>query len=314
MPPDLVRLSVVAARTSFTSTAREDNLRHAWSTAREAASAGADLVVFPESFPGDWRAPVTWTPEVELSTIAKELGIHVIGGFTEPLDAEGVRCFNTLALFGPDGREVGRYRRTTPAHDPWIYKDGPYWDFQWVKSDELPVFQTDIGRLGLLMCNEVFAPELARALAIQGADLVLLPAGLAGPHVSSFEAWRTLIWARAIENLVYTSVSSNVPVVEGLDEEGRGERAMVMICSPEGMLLEDDRPGVHTADLDLTRLRTLREEQHRRKRPDEPRLPWATVPGNLRDWRRDAVLQANPVLLTGSPDPVPPASSSSEET
>src|SRR5207253_2632062 len=101
---------------------------------------GAEIVCFPESFPGPWRMPVTWTPLEELQSIAREVGVYLIGGYVEPIDREGCRGFNNLALIAPDGEQVGIYRRTTPAHAPWIYKGGDFWDFDWVPADELPVF------------------------------------------------------------------------------------------------------------------------------------------------------------------------------
>lgn len=299
MPMDTFRLAMVQPKTSFAYDAREFNLAKADEYVRAAVAQGAQLVCFPETYPGEWRAPVTWTPVGELCAMAKEHDVYIVGGFAEPIDAEGWRCYNSFVLVGPDGREVGRYRRTTPEHDPWIYKGGRYWDFDWVKADELPVFDTDLGRIGILMCSEVYATELSRGMALQGADLTLLPAGLPGPHSTLFETWRTLVWARAIENIMCTAVCSNIPV--GVqDDEGRGLGGIAMICSPEEILVERYDEGVHVADVDLARLRELRREQDRMKRPEETSLPWRTKPGNLRDWRRDAVLLANPVLLPES--------------
>lgn len=299
----MVRIALVQPRTHFGPGSREKNLATAEAHVAEAAAAGADLVVFPETFPGAWAAPVTWTPVDELSAMARAHGVHLVGGYAEPIDDDGVRCWNTFSLMGPDGAEIGRYRRTTPSHTPWIYRGGRYWDFEWVAADELPVFDTDLGRIGILMCSEVYATECARAMAVQGADITLLPAGLPGPHSPLHATWRTLIWARAIENLMFTAVCSNVPVVDD-DVEGRGTGGLAMVCSPEEVIVDTSEPGVHVAELDLDRLRVLREDADRRILPGEERLPWRTKPGILRDWRRDAVLRANPVLLSGSPDPV----------
>ena len=293
---DVIRISMIQPLTSFAFDAREVNLARAHAYVGAAAADGADLVVFPETFPGAWKAPVTWTPVEELKSMAAEFDVYLVGGYAEPIDAEGQRCWNSFSLLGPDGAEVGRYRRTTPEHDPWIYKGGRYWDFDWVKADDLPAFDTDLGRIGILMCSEVYATELSRGMALQGADLTLLPAGLPGPHSTLYDTWRTLVWARAIENIMFTAVCSNIPQV-GDDDEGRGQGGLTMVCSPEEVLLEASDSGVHTVDLDLVRVRELRAEHDRRKAPDEQHLPWRTKPGNLRDWRRDEVLRANPVLL-----------------
>lgn len=290
-----MKLAVVNTRTSFGPDAAAANLAAAADYVAEAAVGGADLVCLPETFPGQWRAPVTWTPELELGEIARANGVYLVGGFAEPIDADGDRCYNSLALFDPNGGEVGRYRRTVPRHAPWIYRGGEYWDFDWVPADELPVFDTDLGRIGLLMCSEVYAPEQARVLALKGADVVLLPAGLIAPERlpagyggALYQTWRTLVWARAIENLVHTALCSNVPA--------EGYKGFGMICSPEDVLLEEHSPGVHVAELDLERVRWLRKEHDRNVVGDSP---WRTKPGVLRDWRRREVFAANPILTEG---------------
>jgi predicted amidohydrolase len=303
---DEVKLSVVQPRTFFGAGARERNLEQVDAYVAEAARQGADLVTLPETYPGEWAAPVTWTPENELNEIAERHGVFLVGGFAEPLDSDGMRCYNTLTLHSPDGVEIGRYRRTTPSHTPWIYKGGRYWDFDWVNATDLPVFETDLGKIGIVMCSEVYATECSRALALKGADIALLPAGLVGPHTSLYATWRTLVWARAIENLMFTAVCSNIPVPDDAELDESQQGGIAMICSPEEILVEENAEGVFTAALDMERMRLLRSDHDRLGKLDDVvygDLPWRTKPGTLRDWRRDAVLKANPVLLQGSPDP-----------
>jgi predicted amidohydrolase len=279
-------IAVVQAATAFGDRSREENIASAYRYAEEAARRGAAIACFPETFPGAWRMPVTWTPLGALREIAREAGIYIVGGYAEPLRTdESSRCYNTLALIGPDGKDVGFYRRTTPAHAPWIYKGGDYWDFDWVPASGLPIFETDLGKIGLLICSEVYAPELARILALKGAELIFIPAGLMPSTTRLFDTWRTLTWARAIENLAYTAICSNIT--------SRGEQGLAMICSPEGIVLESREEGVHIGPVDLARVQWLREEQDRLT--DDPE-PWGAKPGALRDWRRQAVLAANPVL------------------
>ena len=112
------------AEAYFGDRAREDDLEAAEKYLAAAVADGAQLVSFPESYPGEWKAPVKWTPIDELSAMAKAYNVYLVGGYAEPLDSAGTRCYNSLSLFGPDGEEVGRYRRTTPRHTPWIYKGG----------------------------------------------------------------------------------------------------------------------------------------------------------------------------------------------
>lgn len=289
-----LRVAAVVAKPVFGPAEREANIGAARGYVADAAARGAALVCLPETFPGAWRAPVTWTPEAELGAMARDAGVYLVGGFAEPAAGDSRRCYNTLALFGPDGAEIGRYRRTLPRHAPWIYRGGRYWDFDWVPAEDLPVFDTDLGVIGLLVCSEVYSPELARILALKGAEIILMPAGLAGPqrHTSEYSGdallatWRTLAWARAIENLAYTVICSNVP-----DQESLG---LALVCAPEDIVLEEHAAGVHTADLDLGRVRWLREQQDRVI--EGPAL-WRAKPGVLRDWRRKEIFAANPVLF-----------------
>lgn len=296
-------LAVVQPVTHFGEGARAKNVEQARSYVRQAAQQGAQLVLLPETYPGEWREPVDWTPIEELQDIARESAVHLVGGFPEPLDADGSRCYNTLVLIGPDGSEIGRYRRTTPAHAPWIYKGGSYWDFDWVNATDLPVFETELGVIGLLVCSEIYPPELARILTLKGAEILLLPTGLATPqrHAGTvtggdlYQTWKTLAWARAIENLAYTAVCSNLPTPQS--------RGLTMVCSPEGPILDEQLEGVFVAPIDLDRVRWLREAQDQAM---DGEAIYRAKPGALRDWRRQAVLDANPQLSRGVEDPVSP--------
>lgn len=287
-------IATVNPNTQFGDGSYEANIKQAEQYVASASARGARLVCLPETYPGQWRQPITSTPIRELSEMAREHGVYLVGGFAEPVDgtgADGSRCYNTLVLLAPDGSEVGRYRRTLPVQAPWIYRGGDYWDFDWVPADELPVFDTDLGRIGLLVCSEIYSPELPRILALNGAEIILLPAGLTGPqrHAGGYggalyQTWRTLAWARAIENLAITALCSNIPTP--------GDKAVSMVCAPEEILLEEHDEGVHVAEIDLERIRWLREQQDRNVRGESP---WRTKPGVLRDWRRADLLAANPV-------------------
>lgn len=294
-------LAVVQPVTMFGPGNREQNVANARRYVRQAGAEGADLVLLPETYPGEWREPIDWTPIQELRDIARESQVHLVGGFAEPLEDVGGPCYNTLVLIGPDGEEIGRYRRTTPAHAPWIYKGGSYWDFDWVNATDLPVFETELGVIGMLVCSEIYPPELARIMALKGAEILLLPTGLATPERHAgmvtggdlYETWRTLVWARAIENLAYTAVCANLPTSES--------KGLTRVCSPEGIVLDEQLEGVYLTTVDLDRVRWLREEQDRIV--EGGAIYWAK-PGALRDWRRQAVLDANPILSVGVEDPV----------
>lgn len=283
------RIAMVQPITMFGVENRDRNVETAERYVEAASRLDVDLVCFPESFPGLWRKPVTWTPLAALQAMAARYAVHIVAGFADPVDEEGERCHNVLALIAPDGAEFGRYQRTTPLHGSWIYNGGPYWDFDWVRGREFPVFNTVFGTVGMAMCSELYVPEVSRALALRGAELILLPAGLASPTSRLYNNWRVLMQARAAENLAYTATCSNIS-----DEGGSG---LAMVCSPERVVLESNDDGIHVADLDFGRVRWLRAQQDRLI-DGGTAWPWATKPGLLREWiSRELVEDAYAPLL-----------------
>ncbi|HYP36643.1 MAG TPA: carbon-nitrogen hydrolase family protein, partial [Stellaceae bacterium] len=131
---------------------------------------------------------------------------------------------------------------------PWIYTGGPAWEFQWVPGDEFPVFDTVHGKVGLAMCSEVYMPEVGRALALRGAELIFMPAGKDKGKL--WATWRTLIWARAIENLAIVVTTQNL--------FDHSERGLAMVASPEEILFESTIAGTTVVDVSLERVRYLR--------------------------------------------------------
>jgi predicted amidohydrolase len=147
----------------------------------------------------------------------------------------------------PDGRAPARYRRTHP-NGPWIYTGGPDWEFQYVPGDAFPVFDTPHGKVGLAMCSEVYVPEVARSLALRGAELIFMPAGTDKRRL--WATWRNLIWARAIENLAIVVTTQNL--------FGPAERGLAMVAGPEEILFESTAAGMSVVEVDLARLRLMR--------------------------------------------------------
>lgn len=214
----------------------------------ECAGQGAELVVFPETYPGPWRLPASYDPTEEITSAAEREGVFVQFGTLAPIAGEERKAHNVLALAWPDGRTVDTYRRTHPP-GPWIYQGGPYWDFEYVEADDFPVFPTPLGTVGMAMCSEVYVPGVAHTLALAGAELILMPAGT--DKLRLWETWRHLIWARAIENLAVVVTTQNIL--------NPGDRGLAMVCTPESVVFESTLPGTYVVDVDLERVRELRE-------------------------------------------------------
>ncbi len=225
----------------------EANVADAVRAIERAAGEGAHFICFPESYPGPWRMPATYDPGAALAEAAAKHAVHVVFGTIEPIDARAATAYNLTCMAYPDGRAPARYRRTHP-NGPWIYTGGTVWEFQYVAGEEFPVFDTVHGKVGLAMCSEVYVPEVARALALRGAELIFMPAGKDKGRL--WATWRTLLWARAIENLAIVVSTQNL--------FDHGERGLAMVAGPEEILYESVAAGTGFVDVSLERVRFLR--------------------------------------------------------
>jgi predicted amidohydrolase len=263
-----MRLALIQPR-SASGAAEPTNMQDALRWLDRAADEGADLVVFPECYPGPANPINSYDAVGPLAQRAGERRVHVLAGCIEAA-GDGL-YYVTLHLIDDAGETLGVYRRTTPE-GPYIYRDIPAWDFDYVAGDDEPaVYETKLGRIGMLVCSEVYSPELSRILALKGADLILYPVG--GSVNELLPSWRTVLHARAIENLVYTAASQNL--------YADGEEGVAQIAGPEGVLAARADEGMVIADLDMDRLQFLRGEDEKVEFPKR----YATVPGLL-GWRR----------------------------
>jgi predicted amidohydrolase len=229
------------------------NLDDAVRWIEQAAGEGADFVCFPESYPGPWRMPAPYDPGPRLVDAAQRCGVHVVFGTLEPIDDRKNTAYNLTCMAYPDGCATARNRRTHP-NGPWIYASrtggSGVWEFEWVPGDEFPVFRTVHGTVGLGMCSEVYMPEVARALALRGAEIIFLPAGLSGTG-NLWETWHTLLRARAIENLALVVSTRNI-------FDPAAERGLAMIAGPERTHYESTNVGMSVIEVSLDRVRELR--------------------------------------------------------
>jgi predicted amidohydrolase len=233
-----------------------ENLQTVRSLAEEAKADGAELVVFPEEsmftvrhVEGDLAAAVdaNWTKFVQqLSFIAAEVGIAIIAGGYESSGEE--RPYNTLVIVDATGRIVDTYRK---LH---LYDAFSYQESKRIKPGDggLKIVQLGDLNFGVLTCYDLRFPELARALASEGADVLCVPAAwFKGDH--KIDHWETLLRARAIENTCWvaaagTSSTNTVGHSAILDPMG----------IPKGFL-DDELRGVVTVDVTRRRIDEVRE-------------------------------------------------------
>jgi predicted amidohydrolase len=212
-----------------------------------AANEGVDLVVFPECALSGYifedrlqgeKAAVRLDGS-ELAAIGaacKRLSIHCVVGFLET--ASPGRLFNAAVLLGPEGI-AGHYRK---AHLPFIGVD------RFVDQGDLPdpaVFDTPMGRIGILICYDLRFPESARVLALAGAQLIAMPTNW--PLQSTILADH-FTKVRACENRVFI-----VAADRGDDEGSVSFLGRSQIVAPSGAVLADVGRGeaLLTARVDL---------------------------------------------------------------
>ncbi|MDH5390974.1 MAG: carbon-nitrogen hydrolase family protein, partial [Candidatus Bathyarchaeota archaeon] len=131
--------------------------------------------------------------------------------------------YNTAVLLGPDGL-IGKYRKThLPTHS--VFEEKRYFRLGY----EAPVFETEIGKMGLTICYDMFFPEISRLLRLKGSQLIICIS--ASPAVRSrfFEVFTA---ARALENTVFLAYVNLVGVENGLQFWG-GSRTI----APDGSIL-----------------------------------------------------------------------------
>ncbi len=124
--------------------------------------------------------------------IAEDHGAHLVFGMPER-EAGTRRLYNSSVLVAPDGR-VAVYRKIYPANfGP--FEEGLYFG----RGDGLTLVETKLGKIGLLICYDTFFPELAKAYALQGADLLAI---ISASPATSKAFFDRILPARAIENAI----------------------------------------------------------------------------------------------------------------
>jgi predicted amidohydrolase len=233
-----------------------ENLETMRSLAEEAKAQGAELVLFPEEsmfsvgkVEGSFADAVEagWSTFVQqVSFIAAQVGIAVIAGGYE---ASGEpRPFNTLVVVDGTGRIVKTYRKLH-LYDAFSYQESAH-----IKpGDGEPALVEQGGlKVGVMTCYDLRFPEMARALAVEGADLICVAAAwFKGDH--KVEHWETLLKARAIENTCWVAAAGTS------SDHTVGHSAILDPMGVPHKYLADDKRGVVTVDVTRRRIEEVRE-------------------------------------------------------
>jgi predicted amidohydrolase len=233
-----------------------------------AAAAGANLIVLPELaasgyvFASSEEAERSSQPAAGGPTLTRWIeachrdGVWVVAGFAESTPRGR---FNSAALLGPDG-VVGVYRKAHLFFDEKSYFEPGEGGF--------PVFDLPLGRVGLLICYDVWFPEAARVLALAGADIVCIPTNWVANfrrQVLDERGWTMGNYACvaiATQNQVFVAAADRIGTERGIEFVGCS-----CIVGPDGWMLTGPAArsdeALLVADLDLGRAVAARQRTPR---------------------------------------------------
>jgi len=193
----------------------------------------ANLLVFPElSLTGyvckdlsyELAEPIPGPSVHQIEKEAKKNNIHIIFGMMEKNTKAGAILHNTAVLIGPKGY-IGKYQKThLPTHS--VFEEKRYFR----PGYTTPVFETEIGVVGMIICYDIYFPEITRLLRLQGAQLIVCISASPSVRKGFFEV---LTAARAMENTVFLAFANLVGIEDGLQFWG-GSR----IIAPSGSIIK----------------------------------------------------------------------------
>lgn len=203
------------------------NLAYVRNALQRVSALGANLVVLPEMWSSGFAyknlnelAERTAGILDELLSLSQKLGLVIVGSMPEP---NGNKVFNTIYVVD-NGELAGVYRKIhlfSLLGEDRAFSGGDSW----------LLAKTSIGKIGVIVCYDLRFPELSRRLAVEGAEIICIPAQWPKPRQ---EHWRTLLRARAIENQLFIISANSCGIVGKLDFFG-----MSMIIDAQGNILAE---------------------------------------------------------------------------
>lgn len=227
-----------------------------WVRTTKKEKPNTDLIIFPELCltgyaceDGYYEMAETF-PEgesiLEIGKIAKENHVAIIFGFVEKDKTKGAKVlYNTAAFLSNTGEAIGSYRKVHLV-------DGV--ETKWfTHGDEYKVFDTDFGKIGIMICWDSAFPEVARILALKGAEIIAVPAAWEEPNGGD---WDIVQSARSFDNVLYVASCNQIGTEKDLTFFGKSK-----IVGPLGRVINElnNEEGAVTAELDLSVLHELRD-------------------------------------------------------
>lgn len=253
-----------------------ENLEKAVAGARNCAKKGAHIVSFSELFLSkyfcqgkhkkffDLAEPIPGPTTDALGKIARELKLSIVASIFEKA-AKG-KFFNSTAVIGPNGKVIGKYRKThIPTLPPGLYDESFYFS-----SGDLgfPAFQTPRAKISALVCYDQWFPEVARVSAANGAQILFYPTAIGWPsgargqpdklNKAEYEAWQITQRSHGIDNNIFVAAVNRVGIEGNLKFWGTS-----FVSDPYGRVLakaSSNREESLVVACDLSLIDEMRKE------------------------------------------------------
>jgi len=249
------KMRIALAQISCKPEDKTGNLAKMQKAVTKAKKQNTDLIIFPElSLTGyvvrdqiyELAETIPGPSCKTMEEIAKKAKLHIIFGMPELSEKTQATIHNTAVFVGPEGL-IGKYRKMhLPTHS--VFEEKRYFR----PGYQTAVFDTTLGRIGLIICYDIFFPELSRLTRLKGAQLIVCISASPSTRRAFFE---TLTVARAMENAAFLAYVNLVGIEDGLQFWG-GSR----IVGPGGKVLVQakyDEEDFVICDIDYVDIRSV---------------------------------------------------------
>lgn len=211
---------------------------------------GTNLIVFPELMTSGYEGTPEMFQELAetlpngesmqvMGALAKKHHVHIIYGLPERDPVLTDVLYNAAVLINSDGIAVGTYRKVHPFAD----------EKRWCRAGcEVPVFDTEIGKLGIMICWDTGFPEIARCCALKGADLLVVSTNWEDPYADD---WDLITKARSFDNTLHL-VAANRIGDDGKTLSFFGHSKIMGPTGREIAALDERKEGYISAELELS--------------------------------------------------------------
>jgi len=229
---------------------------------KKAGEAGADIAILPEMFNcpyshkyfKDYAEEAGGESYAALSQTASLNNIYVVGGTIPELD--GDRLFNTSFVFNRKGKEIARHRKVHLFDIDIEGKQRFYESDTFSAGEDITVFETEFGKMGLIVCFDIRFPEFCRLTALRGAQVLFTPAVFS--MVTGPMHWEIVFRLRAVDNQFFT-----IGAAPARDENGvYVSYGNSIAVDPWGKILyrADAQEVMEIVELDLSEIEKAREQ------------------------------------------------------